>query len=72
MYTLKAACHANPGAVEKRAGLHSYISTHVFQTFSNTSANNNASLWIYKSRYSSKFLFQNLYRLFLCACSLRQ
>ena len=41
--------HANPGAVRKRAGSSSYISIHIFRKFSNTSVNNNVSLWIYKS-----------------------
>ena len=40
----KAACHANTGAVRKQAGLSSYISRHIFQKFSNTSASNNGLL----------------------------
>ena len=40
----KRACHANPGADKKRAGSSSYISVHLFQKFSNTSASNNVSL----------------------------
>ena len=37
----KAACHANPGTVKKRAMSVSCVSRHVFRKFSNTSANNN-------------------------------
>ena len=36
----KAACHANPGAERNFAGSSSYISTQIFQKFSNTSADN--------------------------------
>ena len=38
------AFHANPGSVQKRAGLSSYISRHIFQKFSNTSVDHNVSL----------------------------
>ena len=37
---LKAAYHANVGAERKRVGPSSYILRHMFQKFSNTSANN--------------------------------
>ena len=49
-----AACYANPGAVRKPAELSSYISRHVIWKFSNASADNNLSLWTYKSSYSPK------------------
>ena len=42
--------HANPGADKKLAGSSSYISIHFFLKFSDTSVNNNVSLWTYKSR----------------------
>ena len=51
----KAACHSNHCAVRKRAGSSSYILRHIFQNFSNTSANNNVSFWIYKWWYSPKY-----------------
>ena len=38
-----AACHANPGEVQKQAGSSSFISRHMLQKFPNTSANNNVS-----------------------------
>ena len=45
---LKAACHANPGAVRKRAGSSSYISRYIFPKFLNKSANNDVFLRKYK------------------------
>ena len=44
-----AVYHVNPGAPRIRAGSISYISRQIFQKFSNTSANNDVSLWIYNS-----------------------
>ena len=40
----KATCHANLGAVRKRARSGSYISRYIFQKFSNTLASNTALL----------------------------
>ena len=40
----KVGCYANRGAVEKPAGLSSYISRHIFRKFTNTLANNN--VWL--------------------------
>ena len=44
----KTTCHANPGKVRKGVGSSSYLSRHVFQKLSNTSANNNVSLRTHK------------------------
>ena len=51
----KAACNVYPGAEINFAGAISHISRHVFLKFSNTSPNNNGSLWTYKSWYFPKF-----------------
>ena len=45
----KQVYHANLGAEKKYTGSSSYISRHIFLTFSNTSASNNVSLLTYKS-----------------------
>ena len=45
----KAPCHANSGELRKRAESNSYILRDIFWKFSNTSASNNALLWIHKS-----------------------
>ena len=64
-FFFKAACHANPGAEKNSAGSSSYISRH---KFSNTSANNNVSLWIYKLWYAPKFFIsKSSQTLFACA-----
>ena len=58
----KAACHANPEAGIFFAGSSLYILRNIFLNFLKRSANNNVSLWEYKSWYSLKFLksLQNL------------
>ena len=55
------ACHANPGADTKWAGSSSYISVHLSQMFSNTSASNNVSHWAYKSM---SYFFEHAHSLY--------
>ena len=69
---LKAACHANLGAVRNREMSRSHIPRHISRRFSNISANNNISLWTCKSWCSPNFLCQNLCKSFLCACNPHQ
>ena len=47
------------------------ISIRILWKLLNTSASNNASLWTYKSCHLN-FLFENLYKLFLCTYNLHQ
>ena len=61
-----AACHANPGEVQKQAGSSSFISRHMLQKFPNTSANNNVSPKHTNHDILLNFEFQNLYKVFLC------
>ena len=67
-----AVYHANPDAERNFEGSSSYILRYLFLKFSNTSANNNVLPWKYKSWYSPKFSFQNLYKIFLHARNLNQ
>ena len=56
--------------LRKRAGSSSYISRYIFQKLPNTSADNNASLWTYKSWYFPKnFISKYLQALFACVYS---
>ena len=68
LFLFKAACHANPGAEGNYGGSSSYILRHIYQKFSDTSANNNVRLWTYISLYSPKFFIsQSLQTFFTCA-----
>ena len=63
----KVVCYANPGDERNFAISSSFIFRHMFLKISNTSANNNPLLWIYKSQYSPKvFISKSLQTLFVC------
>ena len=65
----KAACHhANPGAEINFAGSSLYILTDIFLKFSNTSANNNVSLWRCKSWHSPKLFCFKIFTNPFCMC----
>ena len=69
---LKAACHANPGAERNYAWSSLYILRDIFVKFSNTSGNNNVSLWTYKSWSSAKFFISKSLQTLLRAPNLLQ
>ena len=55
-FFFKAACYATSGDERSFTESGSFISRHIFLKFSNTSANNDVSLWTYKPWYYTKFL----------------
>ena len=68
----KAAYYANPGVERKWARSRSYISRYIFWKLLNTPTSSNASLYTYKSWYSSNFFISNPYKFFLYAFNMHQ
>ena len=60
----KHFCYANRGADKKWSRSSSYISIHLLQKLSNTSAIDNVSFWTYKSWYSTRFFVSKFFHTF--------